>query len=91
MMNLIIDSRTIYNKYINKNKINNFSIITNYIINYFNRYYPLNVFIHRDINHFIALFYNFFEVTFFGPPDRNGGVEMIYSSVLLYIDYKILL
>ena len=65
MMNLIIDSRTIYNKYINKNKINNFSIITNYIINYFNRYYPLNVFIHRDINHFIALFYNFFEVTFF--------------------------
>ena len=64
MMNLIIDSRTIYNKYINKNKINNFSIITNYIINYFNRYYPLNVFIHRDISHFIALFYNFFEVIF---------------------------
>ena len=76
MMNLIIDSRTIYNKYINKNKINNFSIITNYIINYSNRYYSLNVFIHRDINHFIALFYNFFNVTFFGPPDRNGGVYL---------------
>ena len=67
MMNLIIDSRTIYNKY-----INNFSIITNYIINYFNRYYPLNVFIHRDINHFIALFYNFFNVTFFGPVSANS-------------------
>ena len=79
MMNLIIDSRFFYNKYINKNKINNFPIITNYIINYFNHYYPLNVFIHKDINLFIALFYNFFEVTFFGPPDRNGGDKIIYN------------
>ena len=60
MMNLI-DNRTAYNKYINNNKINDCPIIIKYIINYFNHYYPLNVFIHRDINLFIAFFYNFFE------------------------------
>ena len=65
MMNLIIANGTAYNKYINNNKINDCPITSNYIINYFNHYYPLNVFIHKDINLFIALFYNFFEVTFF--------------------------
>ena len=76
MMNLIIANGTAYNKYNNNNKINDCPITSNYIINYFNHYYSLNVFIHRDINHFIALFFNFFEVGFFGPPDRedrNGG------------------
>ena len=71
-MNLVIANGTAYNKYINNNKINDCPITSNYIINYFNHYYPLNVFIHRDINHFNTLNYNFFEVTFFGPPDRNG-------------------
>ena len=85
MMNLIIDSRTIYNKYINNNKINNFPIITNYIINYFNHYYPLNVFIHRDINLFIYLFYNFFEVGFFDPPDRNGGVLQVSAKLCVFL------
>ena len=76
MMNLnylIIDSHTTYNRYINNNKINNFPIVINYTINYFNHYYPFNVYIHRDINHFISLSFNFFEVGNFDPPDRNGG------------------
>ena len=68
MMNLIIANGTAYNKYINNNKINDCPITSNYIINYFNRYYPLNVFIHRDINHFIALFTNFFRGGFFWAP-----------------------
>ena len=73
-MNLIIDSRTIYNKYSRNNKINDYPITTNYTINYFNHYYPFNVYIYRDINHFISLFCNFFEVGNFDPPaDRNGG------------------
>jgi hypothetical protein len=74
-MNLIVANGTAYNKYINNNKINDCPITSNYIINYFNRYYLVNVFIHRDITHFITLFFNFFEVTFFGPPDRNGGED----------------
>ena len=65
MMNMIIGNGTAYNKYSNNNKINDCAITSNYIINYFNHYYLLNVFIHRDINHFITLFFNFFDVTFF--------------------------
>ena len=65
MMNLIIANGTAYNKYSNNNKINDCPITSNYIINYLNHYYPLNVFIHRDINHFITIFFNFFDVGFF--------------------------
>ena len=61
MMNIKKCNGTNYNKYINNNKINNFPITSNYIINYFNHYYPFNVFIHRDINHFITLFFQFFH------------------------------
>ena len=71
-MNLIIVSRTIYNKYSRKNKINDYPIVINYTINY-NHYYPFNVYIHRDINDFISLLFNFFDTPFFDPPDRNGG------------------
>ena len=56
MMNMIIGNGTAYYKYSSNNKINDCPITSNYIINYFNRYYLLNVFIHRDINHFIALY-----------------------------------
>ena len=73
MMNLIIVSRTKYNKYSRDNKINDYPIVINYTINYFNHYYPFNVYIHRDINDFISLSFNFFDTPFFDPPDRNGG------------------
>ena len=78
MMILIIANGTAYNKYSNNNKINDCPITSNYIINYFNRNYPLNVFIYRDINHFIALFFNFSMLLFSSKnatPDRNGGVK----------------
>ena len=81
MMNIKKCNGTNYNKYINNNKINNFPITSNYIINYFNHYYPLNVFIHRDINHFITILCQFFDVGFFGPPDRNGGDLLIYKCL----------
>ena len=74
-MNMIIGNGTAYNKYSNNNKINDCPITSNYIINYFNHYYLFNAFIYRDITDFITSFFNFFDVGFFGPPDRNGGVK----------------
>ena len=82
MMNLIIANGTAYNKYSNNNKINDCPITSNYIINYFNHYYPLNVFIHRDINHFIALIFKFFRGDFFHRKMLPLIVTAAYSKII---------
>ena len=83
-MNLIIVSRTKYNKYSRDNKINDYPIVINYTINYFNHYYPFNVYIHRDINDFISPLFNFFDTPFL-PYNR---LPLIVAAALFCFSAK---